>query len=126
MELKDMFAAHVAAALAARGDRPHEVASRAYDIAEALLEERERRLVSAERAEEGFIAYDFAREEASLAHSGLLDEPAPYTETEKDELPASWLERDEDPRWSVEPKWAEDRGPVSPRADRPGLARTQP
>lgn len=138
MDLKDLFAAHVAGALAARSERPpREIAARAYDLAEALLAERQRRLDRVEQ-EESFIRYDFAAEEASLWHVGLLDEPAPYSESERDELPASWLDREQEPAWDAEPKWAPVASPASTatddtnvardlrRSDRPGLARTQP
>ncbi|MFO0550074.1 MAG: hypothetical protein U0271_16885 [Polyangiaceae bacterium] len=135
MDLKDLFAAHVAGALAARTERPpRELAARAYDLAEALVVERQRRIDRIE-AEESSIRYDFAAEEASLWHVGLLDEPAPYSESERDELPASWLDKEQEPAWDAEPKWAPDASvaaeeesakPELRRSDRPGLARTQP
>src|SRR5438445_13592594 len=41
--LRDFFAAHVAAALVSRGTTAVDAAKQAYDVAEALMEEREHR-----------------------------------------------------------------------------------
>ncbi|NUP11444.1 MAG: hypothetical protein HOW73_35815 [Polyangiaceae bacterium] len=123
MDLKDLFAAHVAAALASRVERPDVIASRAYDLAEALLRERARRspdaddeLVAADPAED---LDDGMPDESFFQTQGLLDEPAPFSDREGMELPPSWLERD-DPKWEVEPKWS------APVSERPGLRRTTP
>lgn len=126
MDLKDLFAAHVAAALATRPDRPDVIAARAYELAEALLRERARRapteddeLFVSERL--GDVGEEVPDEEFFRAGVGLLDQPAPYSEREGLELDPAWLERDGDPRWEAEPKWA-----PGPPSERPGLARTLP
>ncbi|MBK6513442.1 MAG: hypothetical protein IPG04_04770 [Polyangiaceae bacterium] len=124
MDLKDLFAAHVAAALASKPDRPDVIAARAYELAEALLRERVRRAPSdddelfvSERADG--IGEEVPDDELFRSGSGLLDEPAPWRDREGLEVDPSWLDRDGDPRWEVEPKWG-------PGSDRPGLARTLP
>lgn len=135
MDLKDFFAAHVAAALAHRIERADVIANRAYELADALLRERGRRtkgdledfddgheVESLDPFDDAMPDEDFFRPTL-----GLLDEPAPFSEREGFELDPSWLERQDDPRWEVEPKW----GPVAASsaagaAERPGLARTAP
>ena len=82
MDLRDYFAAHVAAALAHRMERPEGIASRAYDMADALVRERVRRPAAPsawgdELPPEAFMDDDDAR---GYARSGLLDEPAPISE----------------------------------------------
>jgi hypothetical protein len=138
MMLRDLFAAHVAAALAHRVDRPEAIAARAYDLADAMMTERARRMDPAELdADAGApIALDpddldleSAPANQAFARTGLLDEPAPVSEREDEplfagvqgELDPAWLERDFDPRWEAEPHW----GNKPPGSERPGLARTQ-
>ncbi|HEY4118016.1 MAG TPA: hypothetical protein VGM56_09180 [Byssovorax sp.] len=102
-DLRDWFAAHVAAALAAEQRLgPRVLAARAYDIADALLAERGARL-EADLADARERGHDEALEAA-----GLLDEAAPMEESD-DELDPSWLEP----------------AVVAPASARPGLARTQ-
>jgi hypothetical protein len=131
MDLRDFFAAHLAAALAHRVDRPAAIAARAYELADALLVERARGLVSygqpiSEEDVESFFAEqapvlsDYSASEAFYRPEGLLDEPAPIEESDE-ELDAAYLEPSYDPRWEVEPRWEEP-----PRSERPGLARTTP
>jgi hypothetical protein len=127
VELRDRFAAHFAAALVDAFPDAEAIARRAYDLAEAMLAERARRM-DAEEVEA------MARE---LRHAALLDEPA-LLEPEPgwDEEPdPRWLEPPYDPSWDLEARWSEEPrqgalpsrppGPDSERA-RPGLARTQP
>lgn len=131
MDLRDFFAAHLAAALAHRVDRPAAIAARAYELADALLVERARGLVSYGEpiteedvdsyfAEQGPDLSTLAASEVFFRPEGLLDEPAPLEEND-DELDAAYLEPSYDPRWEVEPRWEEP-----PRSERPGLARTTP
>ena len=112
-ELRDLFAMHFAAALVRQERYSMEfIAGRAYDLADAMLAERERRL-DVEEAEIEPHAERFSA-------GGLLDEPMPLFE--RDDLDPSWLEPPYDPAWDVE-KWRID----SARSDadvRPGLART--
>jgi hypothetical protein len=133
MDLRDFFAAHLAAALAHRVDRPAAIAARAYELADALLVERARGLVAygeeqplSDEELEGFFAAqgapisDFVKEGSFFRPEGLLDEPAPIEENDE-ELDAASYDPNYDPRWDVEPKWEEP-----PRSERPGLARTTP
>lgn len=133
MDLRDLFAAHLAAALAHRVDRPAAIAARAYELADALLVERARGLVAYGEGQplsdedlEPFFAEqdgpisDYPRDESFFRPEGLLDEPAPIEESEE-ELEAAYYDPNYDPRWDVEPKWEEP-----PRSERPGLARTAP
>jgi hypothetical protein len=127
MDLKDLFAAHVAAALAHRIERPDVIATRAYDLADAMLRERARRSPSNDEEmlrgapldafDDGVPDDEFFRFTA-----GLLDEPAPLSDREAMELDPSWLDRENDPQWEVEPKWSPSETPV----ERPGLKRTTP
>jgi hypothetical protein len=150
MDLRDRFAARFAAALLARADGVDTadgagIARRAYDLAEAMMLERSRRIDGDEQAaivfEHGLgdeapapvlFAYD-AYDEDILAdeplwvappHAGLLDEPEPMMETQADddELPG-WLEPTDDVRWEREAPEAEAS---SSRPPGPGLARTEP
>lgn len=122
MDLKDLFAAHVAAALAHRVERSDIIASRAYDLAEAMLRERARRApVEDVLAEPDLVdAFeDGVPNEEFFAAPGLLDEPAPWSDREGMELDPAWLDRDNDPRWEADPKWSAPAGAVV----RPGLAK---
>jgi hypothetical protein len=137
MDLKDLFAAHVAAGLAHRIERPDVIANRAYELADAMLRERARRTrrdaeehVDFESAEafewvspaEGLWSDDSMPDEDFFRPSqGLLDEPAPWSDREGLELDPSWLDRENDPRWELEPKWA-----APPPSERPGLRRIAP
>jgi len=136
MELKDLFAAHVAAALAHRIERPDVIATRAYDLADALLRERGRRddSTSGRRSEwfedeEAVLQAPDLVEDDSMPgdeffrpFAGLLDEPTPVSEREGLEVDPAWLDRDNEPRWEAE-KWV-SAGP--PTSDKPGLKRTVP
>jgi hypothetical protein len=131
--LRDLFAAHVAASLATRVDSSRAIAEKAYDLADALLRERERRVendadAAMREANESMPApepawLDF---ELGLRGTALLDEPMPASER-GEEPDARWLEREERDPQSYDPRWA--RGSVVPAvegAPGPGLARTTP
>ena len=129
MDLKDLFAAHVAAALAHRIERPDVIATRSYDLADALLRERARRSPSNDEEmlrgapldafDDGVPDDEFFRFTA-----GLLDEPAPLSDREGMELDPSWIDRENDPHWEVEPKWSASSAEAP--VERPGLKRTTP
>jgi hypothetical protein len=156
MDLRDRFAAQFAAALVDAFADPGQIARRAYDLAEAMLEERARRIDAEEEtaiAEAGaamdlepesvdFPGPQLFDEEGAMytleapppyPHAALLDDPAPMSEAEPaddDELPG-WLEPPYDPRWELEARWATSPGDaparrISSRPPGPGLARTQP
>lgn len=115
MDLRDQFALRLAPALVdALGD-PISIARRAYDLAEAMLAERARRidLDEAQAARE-------AEEDEEPVHPALLDEPMPMMESEEAEIDPRWLEPPYDPSWDI----SDARG--APPSDRPGLARTRP
>jgi hypothetical protein len=106
MDLRDRFAAHFAAALVDAFPEADEIARRAYDLAEAMLRERARRIDHDE---------EMALLEARHAPP-LLDEPMP----EEDELD---LEPPYDPSWDLDER---PRAASPSRPPGPGLARTQP
>lgn len=124
MDLRDRFAAHVAAALAATLADPGELARRAYDVAEAMIAERARRIDADEaRAISGDVARSWRPPAEPSFHGALLDEPIGYDE----ELDPSWDEPPYDPSWDVEERWsAEAPAQASSRPPGPGLARTGP
>lgn len=143
MDLKDAFAVHFAAALAQRIERADVVASRAYDLADALLRERARRVAAVDTDDVSLAdlsgpddVEEMPDDEFFRASAGLLDEPAPWSDAEGVELDASWLDRQNDPQWELEPKLAMDPIPAAPQdarpetapgaSDKPGLARTAP
>jgi hypothetical protein len=125
MDLRDRFAARFAASLVPTGADPAELARRAYDLAEAMLAERARRI----DADEGrAIALEPRR--GSLAppgQEGLLDEPEPMFEPEEPPDP-SWLEQPYDPSWDLETRWSAEAPatPGSVHPPGPGLARAVP
>ncbi len=122
MDLRDRFAAHFASALVAAFADDGQVARRAYDLAEAMMAERARRVDD----EEGRAIVLEPRRGSIPApapsyHAALLDEPEPMIEPDPgydDDLDPSWLEPPYDPSWDMETRWTTD--------PRPGLARTQP
>lgn len=134
LSLRDLFAAHVAASLATRVDTVQSIAEKSYDLADALLRERERRAehdaeaAVHDPAEGRLVAepawLDF---ELGLRGTALLDEPMPSSER-GDEPDARWMEREDRDPESYDPRW--ERGAPSgddARASvRPGLARTTP
>jgi hypothetical protein len=132
MDLRDRFAAHFASALVDAFADPGQVARRAYDLAEAMLSERARRV----DAEEGSaIALEPRR--GSLPpqafhpdfHGALLDDPVLEPDPGyDDDLDPAWLEPPYDPSWDLETRWSDEPpAPASPsRSPGPGLARTQP
>lgn len=130
MDLKDLFAAHVAAALAHRIDRPDVIATRAYDLADAMVRERARRAPASEAGTMGSpIPYDafddgMPDEDYFRFTSGLLDEPAPMSDREGMELDPSWMDHENEPSWEVEPKWGPSAADTP--SERPGLKRTTP
>ncbi len=133
--LRDLFAAHVAASLVTRVDSSRAIAEKAYDLADALLRERERRAEN-----EAELAMHDANEamptpepawldfELGLRGTALLDEPTPTSER-GEEPDARWIEREDRDPESYDPRWA--RGSPAPPSDpltgaKPGLARTTP
>jgi hypothetical protein len=116
MDLRDYFAAHVAASLADRMERPEGIAARAYDLADALMKERVRRPASQSMWSDELPPEAFMGDDArGFARTGLLDEPAPISERDLD---LSVLEHDAPAEWDAKPI-------VDVRAsERPGLART--
>ena len=121
MDLKDLFAAHVAAALAHRIEWPDVIATRAYDLADALLRERARRSPSNDEEllrgapldafDDGVPDDEFFRFTA-----GLLDEPAPLSDRESRHdvlILREPLRRPEERR----PTQAVHQQPVRPRHD---------
>lgn len=132
MDLKDLFAAHVAAALAHRIERTDVIATRAYDLADAMLRERGRRARSLEDEDGSLDASERADDDSMPGDEffrpfhGLLDEPAPVSEREGLEVDPAWLDRDNDPRWEAE-KWLDVSSPAAgPSSEKPGLKRTVP
>jgi len=141
-DLRDYFAAQLAAVLARDRVDSRQIAADAYDLAEALVDERVRRdrLRRAWSDEAPVIDTDLeAWLVAQETKVGLLDEPTPLSEAVEDDwdseddgaaraddepIPASWADRELAPRWEQEERW----GPSDPSADgsRPGLASTRP
>jgi hypothetical protein len=124
MDLRDRFAVRFAASLVGAVADPADLARRAYDLAEAMLAERARRI---DADEARAIAGEPHR--ASLAppegHPYLLDEPAPMIEPDllyDEALDPSWL----DPSWDLETRWSAEPAPASQEPGGPGLARTRP
>ena len=126
-DLRDYFAIHFATALTREQRYSLEfIAGRAYDLAEAMIEERERRVL-----DELAAAHD---EDAVAGSLGpLLDEPvAPWdadsaaeaNEDRQASLDPRWLEPSYDPAWDVE-KFRVGRDEAEPGSVRPGLARTR-
>jgi hypothetical protein len=145
MDLRDRFAAQFAAALVDAFADPGEVARRAYDLAEAMMHERERRIDAEEGAaialEQGMVGEDavpdFAFEDFDedhdafvtfeapppYPHPALLDDPAPMSEAEpeiaeedaEDEDLPDWLEAPYDPAWDLEARWASGPLELPPR-----------
>lgn len=130
VDLRDYFAIRFASRLAGGLYSSDQIVARAYDLAEAMLAERARRI---DRDERSALADPPAAADAGSPagyHPALLDEVAPpseadsayelYAAAEAEGLDPRWLEGENDPSWEAEPKW-------EPRPDsRPGLARTQP
>lgn len=80
VSLKDFFAAHVAAALVNRADSPVTIARRAFDVADALLAERQLREELSRLEDPGdarMARPSDARASEKLFEPHLLDEPAP-------------------------------------------------
>jgi hypothetical protein len=114
MDLRDQFAAHFAAALVDAFADAGQVARRAYDLAEAMMVERGRRIDGEGRSETLLPPVPRA----------LLDEPVLEPDPGyDDEVDPSWLEPPYDPSWDLETRWNAD---PSPRVPGPGLARTTP
>jgi hypothetical protein len=136
MELRDRFAVHFAAALVDAFADAGDVARRAYDLAEAMLEERARRIDADEGHAIALEPRPASRIPAPVYHHALLDEPEPMIEADPgydDDLDPSWLEPPYDPSWDLDPHWAEEPLPknataqtISTKPPGPGLARTRP
>jgi hypothetical protein len=140
MDLRDRFAAHFAAALVDAFTDGGKLAQRAYDLADAMLEERARRF----DAGDGEPSRDSITASARPAHHlALLDEPEPMMEMEmemepdpgyEDDLDPRWLDPPYDPSWDLDARWSAEPAPRPPGLDGvsrppipgPGLARTQP
>jgi hypothetical protein len=156
IDLRDHFAIHFAAALMRRQHSVQYIVGRAYDLADAMLAERSRR-IDAEAAEAMASELPRSIEEElwpTYSHRRLLDDPPPPEDEDsayeayldevgsgEPEVDPRWLELEMDPSWEIEPRWAVDQGPHDAEqagADpldpdeqaapgvRPGLARTQP
>lgn len=129
MDLRDKFAVHFAAALVGAFPDPEQIARRAYDLADALLDERARRI---DWEEARAITLDSRRDSIAPPlpehHAALLDEPMFDPDDQLDEeLDPRWQEPPYDPSWDVEPRWPEASGEAAAsEKGRPGLARTQP
>ena len=123
IDLRDHFAIQFAAALMRRQHSVQHIVSRAYDLADAMLAERSRR-IDAEAAEAMSYAPPASVQEESwqdYSHRGLLDDPAPPDEADSAyeaylaqsdpgdaEVDPHWLELEMDPSWEVEPRWASE------------------
>jgi len=137
MDLRDRFAAHFAAALVDALAVPGDIARRAYDLAEAMMEEREHRIsmesdpFEDERAaieDEPYLA-SLPPPAPPLHHPALLDEPEPPYDMDADyddELDPRWLEPPYDPSWDLETRWSGEPPSSRPASQGPGLARTRP
>src|SRR5262245_19262222 len=97
--LRDYFAVHFAAAFASEQRYGLEfIAARAYDLADAMIEERARRA-------EAELADADAEERAAMVGGPLLDEPPPFSEPE-DDMDPRWLDPPD------QPIWERDDGPL--------------
>lgn len=115
MDLRDQFAVHIAASLVGALSDPTFIARHAYDLAEAMLSERDRRLALEERLAIAEVHGEPPPDVPPLEHhAALLDEPAPMVDEDED------VEPPYDPTWDLEPA-AAAKASVGP-----GLARTQP
>lgn len=118
MDIRDQFAMRFAAALVGALSDPDLIARRSYDLAEAMLAERGRRMPTTEESAIAAEPPPSIEDWALERHSMLLDEPAPYVEDE-DEPPY-------DPTWDLEPPAKSETVAGPSDKERPGLARTQP
>jgi hypothetical protein len=126
MDLRDRFAAHFAAALVDAFTDAAQLARRAYDLAEAMLDERARRIEAGEGEPLDASIAPPARPAHSLA---LLDEPEPMEpDPGFDDVDPRWLDPPYDPSWDLEARWSAEPSPQPsrPQTPGPGLARTQP
>jgi hypothetical protein len=142
MDLRDRFAAHFAAALVDALAVPGEIARRAYDLAEAMMVERSRRVSMEDEPMEDEPMEDeraAIQDEPHLAwlpppapplyHPALLDEPEPPFDMDADyddELDPRWMEPPYDPSWDLETRWSGEAPSSQPAVQGPGLARTRP
>jgi hypothetical protein len=123
MDLRDQFAMHIATALVGALSDPEHIARRAYDVAEAMLAERARRIDAEERAA---IAMEPRGESLTAPlpeEDGAFFGEPPAVLDEDEELEPPY-----DPTWDLEvPRSgeAEREGSDSERS-RPGLARIRP
>jgi hypothetical protein len=132
VDLRDYFAIRFAAQLAGGLYPADYIVSRAYDLADAMLAERARRLELDERSALRDEPPVSAAAWPAAYRPALLDELPPpsegdsayeiYAAAEREGLDPRWLEPEGDATWELEPKW---NGTGEPEA-RPGLARTQP
>src|SRR5262249_37589225 len=97
----------------------------AYDLAEAMMAERARRIDGDEgRAIAGEPAGAGAVPSVPRV---LLDEPVLEPDPGyDDDLDPSWLEPPYDPSWDLETRWSADPQASPSRPPGPGLARTTP
>lgn len=145
VSLRDFFAAHAAAALVGKGISPVEAAKQAYDVADALVEERRFRDDAAwlssppdegetESGEESDMTPEYAAADAHFDRPHLLEDPIPPLDDEEEQgdiFDPGWDDRAMNPAWDREPRWTggegaratPERAPISPR---PGLVRTVP
>jgi hypothetical protein len=109
MHLRDQFAAHCAAALAGAFSDPAQIARRAYDMAEALLAERARRIEADE-------ARALADEAALVAFDPLFD---------LDAVDPDLLEPPYDPTWDIDDARSVEEIAKEPDRAGPGLVRAR-
>ena len=138
MDLRDRFAAHFAAALVDALADSGQIAQRAYDLAEAMLIERARRV----DAEEGSAAAHEPRRDSQRSRPSCALNPVPTAPSStspspsssrisahEEDLDPSWLEPPYDPSFGI---WRRAGKPepsplASPsRPPGPGLVRTTP
>jgi hypothetical protein len=127
MDLRDHFAARFAAALVDAFPDPERIARRAYDLAEAMLTERARRIDAEERRAIASEQRADSPDAVPESFGPIPDEPHPlFFRNEERDL--SSIEPLYDPSWDAE--LLRDEGRSSPPdsdvdSSRPGLARTQ-
>ena len=140
LELRDYFAIRFAARLAGGLYATDTIVRRAYDLADAMIAERARRIDEAEQLAIAGEAPLSARAGLSPIRYGLplLDELPPPSEAEpayyygraddEDGVDPRWLEPPIDPSWDVDPRWGEPSPAAAATREsaRPGLARTEP
>ena len=142
-DLRDYFAIHFASTLAKEQRYSLEfISGRAYDLADALLAERERRAESdllvardldLDRDQWDAPANEATHETHREVPGALLDDPMmPWDADSAVEAELEDRQPSLDPRWlepAYDPSWDADRFPMrsteTPGSERPGLSRTR-